>query len=89
MVKSAVKEAVVSHDKDKDMPKLLAGDITPLVIKQCVKACKNHFRTALVADEVQVATIVSRMEDPRLIQWYTAQSGYLDALSFDEFITKV
>ncbi|KAH9945521.1 hypothetical protein B0H21DRAFT_694142, partial [Amylocystis lapponica] len=89
MVSSKKKSAMVEHPKESQAPKLLAGDLTPEVVNGWKIACERHFRKASLSEELQVSTIASRMDDPRLSVWYNGHRERLDALPFEDFIDEV
>ncbi|GBE80357.1 hypothetical protein SCP_0300720 [Sparassis crispa] len=75
--------------KESQALKLLLGDLTPAIINSWQMAYECHFRKTQLADEIQVSTIASRIEDLHLAVWYNVYQGRLDAFAFENFTTEV
>lgn len=64
----------------------MPGDLDPEVLDHWETACQWHFLKISLADELQVATVASRLEDPRLQVWYEASHDHYHSLKFDVFL---
>ncbi|EMD34478.1 hypothetical protein CERSUDRAFT_97734 [Gelatoporia subvermispora B] len=87
--KSDVPLAKVEFPKDTQPPVLTAGDVSPEILYRWEHAAKRHFRRVALAEEIQTATITSRMEDPRMENWYNSNQLTYDALLFSVFMQLV
>jgi hypothetical protein len=80
--------ASVVHDSASRPPTLLAGDITPEVMRSFELACLGYFDNKDVEDNKQVRKILSCIQDPRIIDWIGTERDRLLTLSFAQFMAE-
>ena len=81
--------ATVKGQNPKIAPILTAGRVTPEVLHQWERACKEHFRIKHVDKDKQVESVLSRIQDFRTADWIEANEAILVALPFSGFMEKL
>ncbi|KAG0696000.1 hypothetical protein DFH29DRAFT_813576, partial [Suillus ampliporus] len=81
------KSASVEQSAPNKPPKLLAGELTPEVVRDWDNACATYFMHKSINAEDQVKMIAFGMLDPRLHTWYLTQRVVLDAGTFGAYMT--
>ena len=80
---------VESASNAKVAPTLTQGEVTPEVLHQWERACKEYFRVKSVAEDKQVVSVLSRLQDLRIADWIEANEDRLVTLKFSEFMEKL
>ena len=80
--------SVESHNP-KIAPTLTPGKVTPEVLHQWERACKEFFRIKGIAKENQVESVLSRLQDLRTADWVEANEAVLTALAFPDFMERL
>jgi hypothetical protein len=81
--------ATVEGQNPKVAPTLTAGKITPEVLYQWERACKEYFRVKEVTAEKQVVSVLSRLQDISIADWIETDEAVLVALDFPTFMTRL
>lgn len=62
--------ATVEDHNSKIPPTLTPGKVTPEILHRWEKLCKKYFRIKKVAEKLKVESVLSRIQDLRLADWY-------------------
>ena len=81
--------ATVESSSPKVPPTLGAGRVTPEVLHQWERACKEYFRVKGVAQKKKVESVLSRLQDLHIADWAEANEAALVQLDFPEFMEKL
>jgi hypothetical protein len=86
MPRNANNIARVEQDSASKAPILLAGDITPVVMREFEEGCVGYFETKEVEEEKMVWKILPGLKDSRIRDWIATDCDRLRTLSFEEFM---
>ena len=81
--------ATVESSNPKVAPTLTPGKVTPEILHQWERACKEYFRVKGVAQNKKVESILSRLQDLCIADWAEANKATLITLDFLDFIEKL
>ena len=81
--------ATVEASNPKRAPTLTPGKITPELLHQWERACKEFFRIKNIADDKKVESVLSRLQDQGIADWAEANEAMLKDLEFPEFMKRV
>ncbi|KAJ7161762.1 hypothetical protein C8R43DRAFT_843451, partial [Mycena crocata] len=72
-------------------PSLTPGQLTPGILANYERACRNYFNTKDIAPEKQVAVIIGGLQDTHIVDWLTPEeeAARVVKLKFKEFMTEV
>jgi hypothetical protein len=70
-------------------PILMIRKITPEILHQWERACKEFFRVKNIPDEKKVESILSRLKDFCIADWTEANEARLKALKFTDFMEEL
>ena len=81
--------ATVESSNPKVPPTLTAGRVTPEVLHQWERACKEYFRVKGVTQKKKVESVLSRLRDLHIADWAEANEANLVQLDFSEFMERL
>ena len=81
--------ATVENQNPKVAPTLTLGRMTPEVLHQWERACKEYFRVRHVTVGKQVESVLSQLQDLHIADWAEVNESDLVALKFPEFMTRL
>ena len=80
--------ASVEDSNPKMAPTLTSGKITPEIFFRWERSCIEYFRVKKIEEEKKVESILSRLQDVRIVDWAVANEAMLKALDFATFTEK-
>jgi hypothetical protein len=81
-------QASVDQSSPSKVPLLLAGDISPSIMREFKDGCQAYFDQKAVDAKMQVRMIVPGIRDCCIRDWITADRDHIYALSFADFMSK-
>jgi hypothetical protein len=78
--------ARVEQDSSARPPTLLAGDISPAVMREFKDSCIGYFENKDIDNDKQVRKILAGIKDMRVQDWITAQKDNLVKMTFKGFM---
>lgn len=67
---------------------LMAGDITPTVMRQFQNVCKGFFESKDIPADKQVCKILAGLKDDRIQEWLSVDRDRFNNLDFETFMTE-
>ena len=80
--------ASVEDSNPKMAPTLTSGKITPEIFFRWERSCIEYFRVKKIEEEKKVESILSRLQDVRIVDWAVANETLLKTLDFATFTEK-
>jgi len=78
--------ATIEQSSLSKVPILMAGDISPAIMRQFEHGCKNYFVHKKIIVDDHVPLIIGSIQDNHVSNWISVDRDHLIGLSFDMFM---